>query len=87
MIAYYFAHHYEECHIRKMYPALVPKFEGGKVTETVVMDTGVVEGKNKPVGQNEVSQVLQRYDAGEVYLYTVGRERAGYKAKSLWNSL
>ena len=30
---------YEDCHVKKIYPGIVPAMTGGQVRETVVMDT------------------------------------------------
>lgn len=64
--------HYEECHSHKKHP-------GGQVTETVVMDTKVVaEIEQKPTrGRNKILQKTDRVQDGEVYWYTVGRDRVG----------
>ena len=43
---------YEECHVTRTYPALVPAFQDGEVKETVIMDTGVA-----PAGVDELPAI------------------------------
>ena len=51
---------YEECHINRTYPALVPALMDGEVKGTVIMDTGVL-----PVGLDEPQQIKFRSRAKE----------------------
>ena len=43
---------YDECHVHRTYPALVPALMDGEVKETVIMDTGVA-----PVGVDQAEEI------------------------------
>ena len=43
---------YEDCHVSKAYPVIVPVVRDGQVRETVIMDTGVA-----PVDGSETEEI------------------------------
>lgn len=68
---------YDECHVNKTFPALVPALMDGEVKETVVMVTGV-----EPVGRrrspgDRIWSPAERMHGAEGCRDPVGRDRSG----------
>ena len=69
---------YEECHVYRTYPALVPALMDGEVKETVIMDTRVA-----PAGVDQPQEITFPLPKGgmhgvESYWDPVARERSGF---------
>ena len=69
---------YEECHVYRTYPALVPALMDGEVKETAIMDTGVA-----PAGVDQPQEITFSPPKGgmhgvESYWDPAARERSGF---------
>ena len=47
---------YENCHVNRAYPGIVPALRDGQVRETVIMDTGVA-----PVDGSEAEEITFKF--------------------------
>ena len=77
---------YEECHVYRTYPALVPALMGGEVKETVIMDTRVA-----PAGVDQPQEITFPPRKAECTVSRVTgtqwRESDQASARDLWENI
>ena len=69
---------YEECHVYRTYPALVPALMEGEVEKTVIMDTGVAPAVVDQPQETTFPPPKGGMHGVESYWDPVARERSGF---------